>query len=85
MLKMGLENGNVLTFNVAAGKLHPAETPSELMEVLIEQSSLPGESVLDPFCGSGSVLVAAKRLKRRATGIELNEDYVSIIKSKIYT
>ena len=85
MLKMGSENGNVLTFNVAMEKLHPAEAPSELMEVLIEQSSLPGESVLDPFCGSGSVMVAAKRLRRRATGIEVNEDYVSIIKSKIYT
>ena len=85
MLKMGSENGNVLTFNVVVGKLHPAEAPSELMEVLIEQSSLVGESVLDPFCGSGSVMVAAKRLRRRATGIEVNEEYVSIIKSKIYT
>ena len=85
MLKMGSENGNVLTFNVAMEKLHPAEAPSELMEVLIEQSSLVGESVLDPFCGSGAVLVAAKRLRRRATGIELNEEYVSIIKSKIYS
>jgi site-specific DNA-methyltransferase (adenine-specific) len=83
-LKMGLENGNVLTFNVVEGKLHPAEAPPELMEVLIEQSSLPGESVLDPFAGSGATGVAAKRSKRRATLIEMKEDYVNLIKSKIY-
>lgn len=83
-LKMGLENGNVLTLPVVEGKLHPAEAPPELMEIFIEQSSLPGENVLDPFCGSGAVMVAAKRLKRRATGIELKEEYVNIIKSKIY-
>ena len=83
-LKMGLENGNVLTFNVVEGKLHPAEAPPELMEVFIEQSSLPGESVLDPFGGSGATGVAAKRTKRRATLIEVKEDYVNLIKSKIY-
>ena len=57
--------------------------PSELMEILIEQSSLPGELVLDPFCGSGPVLVAAKRLRRRALGIELSEEFTRIIKEKL--
>jgi site-specific DNA-methyltransferase (adenine-specific) len=75
--------GNIFHVEPVRKKLHPAEMPSELMEILVEQSSLPGEIILDPFCGSGPVLVAAKRLRRRALGIELSEEYTRIIKEKL--
>ena len=53
---------------------YPAEKPPELSEVLIRQSSQPGELVADPFMGSGSVGVAAARLGRRFAGNDLNPD-----------
>jgi site-specific DNA-methyltransferase (adenine-specific) len=74
---------NVIEAEPVRQKVHIAETPAELMEILIEQSSLPGENILDPFCGSGSVLVAAKRLKRRAVGVELLEDNCNIIRERL--
>lgn len=62
---------------LAAGKnWHPTQKPVELLEVLIRQSTDPGDLVVDPFAGSGSTIVAASRLGRRGIGIELNEEYV---------
>ncbi len=49
------------------------EKPIGLMEQLIECSTMPGDLILDPCCGAGSTLAAARRLKRKAIGIELNE------------
>jgi site-specific DNA-methyltransferase (adenine-specific) len=57
---------------------YPAEKPVEVAEVLIHQSSLPGELVADPFMGSGSVGVAATKLGRRFLGNDLNPEAVEI-------
>lgn len=56
-------------------RTHGAEKPVELLKALIECTTLPGDSVLDPCCGSGSTLVAAKDLKRSAIGIEKDATY----------
>ena len=53
---------------------YPAEKPPEVSEVLIGQSSQPGEVVADPFMGSGSVGVAALRLGRRFLGNDINPE-----------
>jgi site-specific DNA-methyltransferase (adenine-specific) len=55
--------------------LHPTEKPLGILTPLIEYSCPPGGSVLVPFAGCGSELVAAKQLKRRAVGVEINEAY----------
>jgi site-specific DNA-methyltransferase (adenine-specific) len=59
----------------AATGRHPNEKPVLLLRQLIESSSVMGETVLDPFAGSGSTLVAAMREGRRAVGIEVDGAY----------
>jgi site-specific DNA-methyltransferase (cytosine-N4-specific) len=62
---------------------HFAVMPTKLVEPCILAGSAPGDTVLDPFAGSGTVLVVAKRLNRAAIGIELNETYVSLIHKRL--
>lgn len=58
--------------------LHPTAKPLALISTLIRRHSDSGSAILDPFMGSGTTLVAAKQLGRRATGIELEEKYCEI-------
>ena len=63
---------------------HPTVKPSALMEYLLRLVATPtGGSVLDPFAGSGTTLVAAKRLGRPAVGIELNSAYCDTIARRL--
>ena len=48
------------------------------MRWIIGRSSLPGDTILDPFMGSGTTLVACQRMGRHGTGIELDPDYFAI-------
>lgn len=59
-------------------RLHTTQKPLELMSALVDQFTDPGETILDPFAGSGTTLVAAKGLGRRAIGVELDERYAEI-------
>lgn len=54
---------------------HPTQKPEKLLAKLILASSDPGDVILDPFLGSGSTSVAAKKLGRHYIGIEQNEQY----------
>lgn len=82
-----LRRGSVLrvqrpSAGVAATR-HQTEKPVVLMRQLIESSSMFGETVLDPFAGSGATLVAAILSGRRAVGIELNEGHVATIIERV--
>jgi site-specific DNA-methyltransferase (adenine-specific) len=59
-------------------KPHPSTKPLPLMNDLLGLFSDPGETILDPFMGSGTTLVAAKNLGRKAIGIEIEEKYCEI-------
>lgn len=65
------------------GKPHPSTKPEPLMCELVALFTDPGETILDPFAGSGTTLVAAKRLGRKAIGIELNPAYCDVIVSRL--
>ena len=54
---------------------HPTQKPEKLLAKLILASSNPGDIVFDPFLGSGSTSVTAKKLGRHYVGIEQNEQY----------
>ncbi len=76
---------NILVSGFMAGEagLHPTQKPVKLMQALIELSTQKGQVVLDPFCGSGSTLLAAKLLGRDFIGFELNQNYVDIAQSRL--
>lgn len=56
-------------------RVHPVQKPIVLLKRFIEQHSLPGELVIDPFAGSGSTIIAALQLKRKAAGCELDDNF----------
>ena len=56
-------------------KLHPTQKPVELLKTLIELFTDEGDVVIDPVAGSGSTLVAAERLKRKAYGFEIKKEF----------
>lgn len=62
---------------------HSAEKPVELLSLLIGQSTLPGELVVDPFCGSGSTGAAAKALGRRFVGFESEARWVEVARARV--
>ena len=62
---------------------HPTVKPIEQARIFIENSSLKGDTVLDPYMGSGTIGVAAVELGRSFIGIELNKSYYKTSKSRI--
>lgn len=64
---------------------HIAMFPEELPRRLIKMFSFLGETVLDPFLGSGTSSLAAKNCKRNSIGYEINPDFIPVIKRKLNT
>jgi len=62
---------------------HPTVKPLKLISYLITLGSRPKDVILDPFVGSGTTCISANMIGRKSIGIEINEDYINIAKSKI--
>jgi site-specific DNA-methyltransferase (adenine-specific) len=83
-----LHKGARNTVYIARGKSdpecgHPCPKPVEWLLWLVDLVSRPGESILDPFVGSGTTLLAAKNLGRRAIGIDIEERYCEIAAKRL--
>jgi site-specific DNA-methyltransferase (adenine-specific) len=79
------EPDNVLRsgFGVGEAGQHLAQKPVRLLRALIELTTLPGHVVLDPFCGSGSTLVAAQAVGRHYLGFDQDEGCVQTARNRL--
>lgn len=62
---------------------HPAQYPEELIERIIKTGTNEGDLVLDPFMGSGTTAVVAKKLKRNFVGFETETDFINIANKRL--
>ena len=82
-LKGGTGTGISARENVVNQNNHPTVKPIKLLEYLIRMVTPKGGVVLDPFLGSGTTAIAAKKLGYKYIGIEKEEEYIKIAKARI--
>ncbi|MGC9173936.1 DNA methyltransferase, partial [Athalassotoga sp.] len=70
-------------FNGTKQIKHEAMFPEELPKRLIKMFSFVGDTILDPFLGSGTTAKVANELERNAIGYEINPEFLKVIKEKI--
>jgi len=78
-----LQRSVIRVRNMQGRAVHPTEKPAGILAPLISYGCPPGGTVLDPFAGSGSTLVTAGSMGRRAIGVETSERYCEIIASRL--
>jgi len=66
-------------------KPHPTQKPVRLLRYLLEQYTAEGETVYDPFVGSGTTAVACQQMKRHFIAVEINPEYAQIATSRLKT
>ena len=64
-------------------RFHPTQKPLGVMLWILERYSKPNDLIFDPFCGSGSTCVAAKRLGRRYIGVDISPEYCEIARKRL--
>lgn len=74
---------SVLRINRDRDRFHPTQKPIALLEYIIKTFTNEGDTILDFTCGSGTTLVASKKLNRFCYGIELEEKYCEIAKKRL--
>ena len=74
---------DVLSHRTVTGGMHSCQKPIGLMHELIERLTNPGQLIADPFSGSGSTLLAAKELGRKAIGIEQDVKHCATIAARL--
>ena len=68
---------------IARERVHPTQKPLDIMKWCIEIASKEGDTIFDPFMGSGTTGVAAVQLGRKFIGCEINPDYYAIAEKRI--
>ena len=74
---------DVLPWRHTGNRFHPTQKPLCALMPIVKAFSAPGDLVLDPFCGSGSTLIAARLLGRRFYGIELDGRYCELALARL--
>lgn len=74
---------NILEYNFDYPRIHPTQKPVALLEYLIKSYSNIGDTILDPFMGSGSTGIAAKNIDRNFIGIELDKETYDLAEGRI--
>jgi DNA modification methylase len=69
--------------NADGKRWHPTQKPESVIRWALMQAPTAVQAILDPFMGSGTTLVAAKRLGRRAIGIDISEQYCEIAAQRL--
>jgi site-specific DNA-methyltransferase (adenine-specific) len=82
-LQNGAQQTVLKSVDTAEVNGHPCPKPEGWMRWLVNLATLSTDTVIDPFAGSGTTLVAAKRMGRKAIGIELNERYCEIAATRL--
>ena len=72
---------DVIEVPTVRDKIHAAQKPVELYHTLLRRSCLPGDKVLDPCCGAGTIFPAATRASCRATGIEKDKEIAKLART----
>jgi len=67
----------------ASTRAHPAPFPLELAYRLVRMFSFQGDTVIDPFCGTGTTMVAAMKTDRNSIGIEIDPDYFKLAENRL--
>lgn len=85
VMNSGVNFQDVWMFDVPHGntRVHPTQKPTDLMERIIGLFSLPGETVADPFCGSGTTGIAALNLERTFIGFDITAEYAYAARDRI--
>lgn len=78
----GGHHGNYVT-RIATAIGHPTTKPLGIFEDWVEKFTNPGSTILDPFAGSGTTLLAARNMQRKAVGVEIDERYCELIAKRL--
>lgn len=74
---------DVFRWDYTHNRLHPTQKPIGILQPMVESFSKRGDCVLDPFCGSGSTLVAARQAGRHAIGVEIDQNFAAAARHRL--
>lgn len=79
----GSRDSNIIKAQRTLNELHPTQKPIQLIEYLIDKSSIENDIIFDPFLGSGTTALACKNLKRNYIGCEISNEYYKIANDRL--